>query len=218
MAIIDPGPDVDTHVRALAFRAADAAEVCIVLTHGHSDHSGGARRLADDLGAEVFGPDGLSEVTKPIGDGDGVDTDEGALVAVHTPGHTRDHLCFHWEARRAVFVGDLMLGHGDTTWVAEYPGCVEDYLQSLTRIDGLDADVLYPAHGPPLEEPRAAIRRFRDHRLDRIEQVRRARAAHPDASADELVHIVYGNTVPESMRGAARESLQAVLHHLDAGG
>lgn len=218
LAIIDPGPDVDSHVRALASRAADADSIRLLLTHGHSDHAAAAPRLAEALGAEVLGPDGVAGVTRPIEEGDAVETDDGTLVALHTPGHTREHLAFHWREGGAVFVGDLLLGRGDTTWVAEYPGCVHDYLETLDRLDAVGAGVLYPAHGPPLEDAREAIARFRHHRLERIEQVRRARTAHPDADAERLVDVVYGDTVPGSMRGAARKSLEAVVHHLDSHG
>lgn len=216
MAIIDPGPDVDSHVRALASRVEDAADVVLVLTHGHGDHAASAPRLARELDAEVCGPRTVDAVTRPLEDGDAVDTDEGALVAVHTPGHTRDHLSFHWPDGDAVFVGDLLLGEGDTTWVAEYPGCVADYLTTLERVRSLEASVLYPAHGPPLVDPGRALDRFEGHRRDRIEQVRRAMEAHPEADADALVEVVYGDTVPGSMRGAARKSLEAIVHHLAA--
>ncbi|MBT8487517.1 MAG: MBL fold metallo-hydrolase [Gemmatimonadetes bacterium] len=218
IAIIDPGPDVDSHVRALASLGARADSVTLLLTHGHDDHVAAAPRLAAELDAEVFGPKGLEGLTSPLDEGDSVATDAGVLVALHTPGHTREHLAFHWLERRAAFVGDHLLGRGDTTWVAEYPGCVQDYLDSLARLDSLDVDVLYPAHGPPLEDPREAVARFRHHRLERIDQVRRARASHPEADSERLVDIVYGGTVPASMHGAARKSLEAVLDHLDAHG
>ena len=216
IAIIDPGPDVDSHVRALASRASRAREVVILLTHGHADHAEAAPRLAEELSADVLGPEGVADVNRILRDGDEVETDAGTLVAVDTPGHTRHHLAFHWPRRAAVFVGDLLLGRGDTTWVAEYPGCVADYLDSLEHLRGLAPDVLYPTHGPPLTDPMAAVDRFEAHRLERVEQVREARRRHPDADAETLVDVVYGDTVPTAMRGAARRSLEAVLHHLDA--
>jgi glyoxylase-like metal-dependent hydrolase (beta-lactamase superfamily II) len=68
-------------------------------------------------------------------DGDAVDTDHGALVALHTPGHTRITSA-STAGEGALFAGDLILGEGDTTWVAEYPGCVADYFDSLARLRG----------------------------------------------------------------------------------
>jgi len=192
----------------------DAAEVRIVLTHGHGDHSGAVAALARSVGCKVFGPELPGLVDTPLGDGDAVSTDDGELIAVHTPGHTEEHLSFHWPERRALFAGDLLLGEGDTTWVAEYPGCVADYLRSLERLRSLDLAVIYPAHGPPLEDPPAALDRFESHRRSRIEQVVEALADRPDATLDDLLLVVYGDLLPATMRGAAAKSLSALLDYV----
>lgn len=219
MAVIDPGPDVAPHVRALASAVAGSDEITILVTHHHGDHAAAAPSLAAALAAEsgavVAGPEGIDGVERVLEDGDVVETDEGPLVAVHTPGHSRDHLCFHWPEREALFAGDLLLGVGHTTWVAEYPGCVADYLASLDRLRSLDLDVVYPAHGPPIEDPAGALDRFEDHRRARIEQVREAIERNPDADADALLDAVYGLEVPESLRGAALRSLLALVEYVE---
>ena len=215
--MIDPGPDVEDHVRALASRVDGAEQVSIVVTHGHADHAAAAAALAALTGAPVFGPAGVAEVTHPIVDGDAVPTDAGELIAVSTPGHTRDHICLHWPAASALFAGDLVLGQGDTTWVAEYPGCVADYLASLDRVRALSPAVLYPTHGEALTDPGEALDRFERHRRDRIAQAEEAMRAHPGATIDELLDAVYGDALPERMRGAARMSLEALVEHVRAG-
>lgn len=217
IAIIDPGPDVDHHVRALASAVAQAEHVSIVLTHGHGDHADAAPALAEATGARVHGPHGVDGVDERLADGDSVYTDEGALVAIHTPGHTPEHLSFSWPGRRALFVGDLFLGVGDTTWVAEYPGCVADYLRSLERVGAMDLQVMYPTHGPPLEDPANAIDRFAAHRRSRIEQARHAVRAHPDADIEGLLDAVYGTELPDALRGAARMSLSALVEYVRDG-
>jgi glyoxylase-like metal-dependent hydrolase (beta-lactamase superfamily II) len=194
--------------------------VVILLTHGHGDHAGAAGALASSTGAEVWGPEGLEAYGVPapdrvVRDGDTIETDAGPLVAVHTPGHTPEHLCFHWPARRALFAGDLLLGRGDTTWVAEYPGCVADYLDSLERLRSLDLDVIHPAHGPALDDPAGALDRFEAHRRERIEQVRRALEAVPDGDVDALLDRVYGGELPASVRRAARRSLEALVEYVN---
>jgi glyoxylase-like metal-dependent hydrolase (beta-lactamase superfamily II) len=212
--LIDPGPAAGDHVRALVAWMADAHHVTVLLTHGHGDHAAAAPAVAAALSAPVAGPFGVAEVTSPVADGGVVDTDEGELVAVHTPGHTPDHLCYHWPARRALFAGDLLLGEGETTWVGDYRGCVADYLASLAKVRALSVDTIYPAHGPPLEDAAAAVDRFEAHRLLRIRQVEEALATSPGASAPELLRLIYGGALPSGVEKAALKSLEALLEHV----
>lgn len=212
--LIDPGPDLAEHIQALVAWVADADEVTVVLTHGHGDHAGAAPAVAEALAVPVVGPTGVPEVTAPLRDGDVVATDEGELAAVHTPGHTPEHLSYHWPARRALFAGDLLLGEGDTTWVGDYPGCVADYLASLSKVRGLGVATVYPAHGPPLEDPAAALDRFEAHRLLRIRQVEEALAIHPGATAAELLRVIYGDALPRAMEAAALKSVEALMEYV----
>ena len=224
VVVIDPGPDRrPEHLDALAAAVADADSVTVLVTHGHGDHSGGAPALARRLGVPVFGawagkgpPDGLD--FRLLSDGEVVPTDAGDLVAVATPGHARAHLAFHWPAASAVFVGDLMLGQGETTWVGEYPGCVADYLASLDRVEGLGARLLLPTHGPAIDDPAERIQRYRSHRLERVAQVARALAAEPGLSAGELYQRVYGRAVPPDLAAAAYASLDALVDYARASG
>jgi len=214
VAVIDPGPEGLEHVRALAEAVRDADEVQVVLTHGHRDHAPAAFVLAEELGVDVWGPEGLAAVDRPLVQGDVLATDEGDLVAIATPGHARHHLAFHWPARRALFAGDLLLGRGATTWVGEYSGCVADYLSSLERIRALELDVIYPAHGPPLDDPLDAIDRYAGHRRERIQQVEEALRDRPETGEGELLEIVYSGGVPVAMREAALLSIRALMEHL----
>lgn len=214
MVVIDPGPEGGEHVDALAEAVGEASAVRIVLTHGHRDHAPAAFPLAEKLGVEVWGPEGLHAVDRAIADGEVLATDEGDLVALDTPGHARHHLAFHWPARRALFAGDLLLGRGATTWVGEYAGCVADYMASLERLRGLSPEVIYPAHGPPIEDPAATIERYAQHRRDRIRQVEAALRRDPGIEEDELLTIVYGVELPGAVRDAALHSVRALIEHV----
>lgn len=208
-----------------------AQSVVLVLTHGHGDHSGATAALAARLGAAVagaWGGDGAEEDAAASGPPPGLSfrrlapdevvvTDAGDLVAVPTPGHAREHLAFHWPAGGAVFVGDLLLGSGETTWVGAYPGCVADYLASLDRVERLQPRLLLPAHGGPVRDPAAHIERYRAHRLARIAQVERALVERPDATVDEVWARVYGGAVPPALGAAARASVGALIEHVRGG-
>ena len=212
VAVIDPGPALPSHVAALAAKVAGAESVVLLLTHGHPDHAGAAPALAARLGAGILGAS-----FRALGDQVAVDTDMGGLTALSTPGHARDHLVFHWQDQRVVFVGDLLLGAGETTWVGGYSGCVGDYLASLDRVESLGAGILLPAHGLPVFDPVSRLGRYRAHRRARVAQVERALAARPDASVDELLTEVYGESIPEGLLAAARGSLAAMIEHVKGG-
>ena len=208
-AIIDPGSSDPDHIEAIAAQAS-GGNVVIIITHDHPDHSAGAHELSERLNAPVlrFGDGSLA-------DDQLIDTDEGALIALHTPGHTPDHISLHWPAANAVFCGDLMMGGLDTALVAPPEGALGPYLASLDRIGTLSPAVIYPAHGPPFENADAALARYRAHRHDRERQVIVGLGDGPH-SEEELMRRVYGDTVEPALVPYARAALQAYLEHLEA--
>ena len=208
VAIIDPGPRIESHISALTEAVAQVGAVAILLTHDHDDHAAGAARLADRTGGSIHGPGADHALT----DGQHIPTSGGDLVAISTPGHARRHFCFHHPATASIFVGDLILGDGDTTWIGEYRGAVAHYLRSLERLDALGARTLHPAHGPAIHAAAGAIARFRAHRLRRIEQVRRA-VANGHAGAPAITLQVYG-PLPPKIRAMAEAGVVAMLDYL----
>lgn len=211
IAIIDPGPDDPAHLRAIAHAAAGAADggnAVILLTHQHPDHAAGAAALGRLIRAPI-----RSAADGTLAEGDVLATDSGALHALATPGHTPDHIALHWPAESAIFVGDLMMGGLDTALVAPPEGNLGDYLASLDRLDALDAAVLYPSHGPSFADPGPAIGRYRQHRMDRLKQVRQALTATA-GDRDALMAAVYGDQVPAELQDFARAALDAYLEYL----
>ena len=212
--VIDPGPDDPAHLEAIERALGGVPPLAILLTPDHPDHAGGARALSARTGAPVRGGKG-----HPLEDGEEVACDGGAIRAIATPGHAPEHIAFSWTGGRApgggaLFVGDLLMGQGDTTLVAWPEGDLADYLASLERVRGLAPGILYPAHGPPLLDPAAAVGRYRAHRVARLQQVAEARRALPGASAEELVARVYGPGLHPSLRRAAEGSVRAMIEFL----
>lgn len=214
-AIIDPGPDLPVHLDAVAEAIGDGVVVSMLLTHDHPDHAGGAASLASRLNAPV---QWLGDGT--LVDRGRIDTDAGVLIAIATPGHTRDHVAFHWPDGGTVFVGDLMLGGLDTALVAPPEGDLGEYLRSLARVRLCAADTLRPAHGEPFADPEAAIERYLAHREERLARVQAALvAAGPGgASLDDVTGAVYGPSLPPALRPAATGAALAYLEHLTRSG
>ena len=214
VVVIDPGPADRDHVGRIAADVKGAERVRVLLTHGHADHAGAVGAVASATWALVFGSG--HHDARPLVAGERFTTDAGEVEVVNLPGHTPDHVGYCWTSERVLFAGDLLLGTGNTTWVAGYRECVADYLASLDRVDRLNVHTILPAHGPALEDPIRDVDRFRQHRLERIEQVRESLALHPGAGPADLVVPVYGQELPSAVRGYAEESIAAILDHLEA--
>ena len=215
--VVDPGPDDEGHLRRVHHAATAAGQRIsqIVLTHGHLDHSEGARRLAELAGAPVLALDPAQR----LGDGGlapgDVLTAAGCEVRViGTPGHTADSACLLIEADQAVLTGDTVLGRG-TTVIAD-DGRLGPYLDSLRRLRALageqDLRVLLPGHGPLLADPAGILDYYLAHRAERLAEVRAALAAG-DRTPAEIVERVYAD-VHRALWPAAEMSVRAQLGYL----
>lgn len=203
VAVIDPGPRNAEHLNAVADAVGSGVAVSVVVTHLHPDHAEGAVELARMLGT----------VVQALQHDDEIETDEGALRALYTPGHTPDHFSFWWPAAEMVFCGDLMMGGMDTALVAVPEGNLAEYMTSLRAIAQLLPKVIYPAHGVPFFDPQSAISRYLRHREERLEQVRAARGKGL-AGGDMLVEV-YGSDLDPRLRTYAEEALTAYVDYLN---
>jgi glyoxylase-like metal-dependent hydrolase (beta-lactamase superfamily II) len=208
VAVLDPGTADPGHLDALVAAIGDADEAIILVTHQHPDHAPGAVELAGRVGASV-----RSVAAGTLRDGQRIETDEGDLIVLVTPGHCPDHAAFHWPAESAIFCGDLMMGGLDTAVVAAPEGSIAEYLASLERLRRLEPAVIYPSHGPPFTEPDSAIDRYVRHRRDREEQVLAALAAGArDVAA--ITDQVYGESLNPGLRPFAESAVEAYMQHL----
>jgi glyoxylase-like metal-dependent hydrolase (beta-lactamase superfamily II) len=178
VVVVDPGPDDAAHLSAVVDVVGDARVARILLTHGHPDHSDGARSFADRFGAPVAALDPLHRLgDEGVVGGDVVEAGGLEIAVVATPGHTGDSLSFHVVADGALLTGDTVLGRGST--VVAYPdGALGDYLDSLLRLRDLaessEASYVLPGHGPALVDPVGVVSAYLSHRQGRLDQVRAA--------------------------------------------
>ncbi len=214
--VVDPGPDDERHLALVATAAPDAAVV--LLTHRHSDHAAGARRLAAHVGAPVraldpalvLGAEGLHE-------GDVIDAAGAVIRVLTTPGHTSDSLCFTVDGPdggASVLTGDTVLGRGTT--VIDHPdGRLGDYLDSLRRLAELPpGTAVLPGHGPELPDAAAVAAEYLAHREQRLDQVRAALdVLGADATPRQVVERVYAD-VDRALWPVAEWSVRAQLAYL----
>jgi endoribonuclease LACTB2 len=135
------------------------------------------------------------------------------LRAIHTPGHTTDHMCFFMEDSGALFTGDSVLGQG--TAVFEN---LSTYLESLKKELDLNPTTLYPGHGPHLHGPGAKdkIREYISHRQQREDEVVKVMTDMGSESvitAAEIVKVIYAK-YPKSLWAAAEHGIVLQLEKL----
>lgn len=233
VAVIDPGPDLPEHLTALE-AALDGLEVThIVVTHTHRDHSPAARHLHDLTGAPryAYGPHGAGRIERgvqveegadhdfapdvAVRDGDVITGDGWSLEAVHTPGHTANHVCYQIRETGTLLCGDHVMGW-NTTIISPPDGDMGQYLASLARLLERDDRRYLPTHGPAIESPKPFVRGYITHRKLRERQVLGCLADGVRRVSD-MVGRIYRD-LPERMHGAAaRQLLATIIHLVDRG-
>jgi glyoxylase-like metal-dependent hydrolase (beta-lactamase superfamily II) len=203
--VIDPGPDDAAHLDEVA-REAGPRVAAVLVTHDHPDHAPGAAAFARLVDAPLSAF--RLEEAEHLRDGQRIVAGEVSLTAVHTPGHTSDHMSFHVPAVGALFTGDAVLGRG-TSFIDPPDGDLVQYLRSLTRMQELHPRTIYPGHGPIVLRAQETLQRYIDHRGEREQQIVDAISSGPRTIAD-LVAEIYAGYPPEVHELAAR----SVLAHL----
>jgi len=200
----------------------------IFVTHHHSDHSPLAAPLAKEYGCKVYGrlpkkiprdsntahfeesPDSGFLPDVELSGGEIFKGDGWTLEAIHTPGHTSNHICFALREENTLFSGDHIMGWS-TSVVSPPDGHMGDYMNSLHRVLDGNFDRIIPTHGPAIENPREFVESYISHRLEREHQILEAitsglatipeivtklythvdKRLHPAAAHSVLAHIIY---------------------------
>jgi glyoxylase-like metal-dependent hydrolase (beta-lactamase superfamily II) len=229
VAVIDPGPDDEAHLEAL-LRAIDGEKVShILVTHHHLDHSPLARALKERTGAPIHGlavtsPEALSDGEIKLEAGHDVffpdvtvrggETIAGpgwTIEAMHTPGHTSNHICYALMEENALFSGDHIMGWS-TTVITPPDGDMGDYMRSLEAVKSRRFATLWPTHGPPVTEVSPFIDAYAAHRREREAQIL-AELARGTTRIKDMVPRLYA-AVDQRLWPAAAHSVLAHMLEL----
>jgi glyoxylase-like metal-dependent hydrolase (beta-lactamase superfamily II) len=230
VAVIDPGPAEPEHLDALIAAIGDARVTAICCTHTHRDHSPAAAPLAHRTGAPVIGCGPLTldddgprsdaafdadyRPDRVLQDGEIIQGSGWTLVAVATPGHTSNHVCFALPESGVLFTGDHVMGWS-TSVVSPPDGDMSDYMASLQKLYERGEDRIYlPAHGPAVDKPRQLVRGMIGHRRSREKQILK-QIGEGRTRINEMVPHMYKG-LDERLRPAASRSIHA--HLIDLAG
>ncbi|MBX3563998.1 MAG: MBL fold metallo-hydrolase [Sphingomonas sp.] len=224
LAVIDPGPNEPQHLAALTAAIAGRRVIAILCTHTHRDHSPAAAPLKALTGAPIVGcaplsladagprADAAFDTTyipdRVLTDGESVTGPGWTLIAVATPGHTSNHLCFALPESGALFTGDHVMGWS-TTVVSPPDGDMAEFMVSLDKLMHRQDRIYFPAHGEPIERPHRFVRGLIGHRKQREGQILRLLKAEVHAVPD-MVARMYAGLDPRLFGAAGR----SVLAHL----
>ncbi len=224
VAIIDPGPADPAHLDAVAQAVAGETVSHYVITHTHFDHSPAARPLRDRLGGQIVGCAPLNLIDsgpradagfdpdyapdRILADGDSVTGPGWTLRAVHTPGHTSNHLCYELPQEQTLFTGDHVMGWS-TTVVTPPDGDMAAYMQSLALLLKRPDRCYLPTHGPAVTEPQRFVRGLIAHRKQREVQILKLLDGGP-RQIEQMVESMYQGVDKRLWPAAGR----SVLAHL----
>ena len=212
LVVLDPGPENHPeHVEAI-MRHTGGQVALILVSHTHHDHFGAVADLQAKTGAPTVGfkvtGDELFNADIKLSDGDTV----AGMVAVHTPGHALDHLCFALPAAngdKVLFSADHVMSWS-TSVVSPPGGNMKDYFDSLELLLKRTDDVYLPGHGPALREPRTLVKEMLGHRMAR-EQAIAVKLKEGPANTYTLMDTLYSQVNPRLRRAAERNVLAHLL-------
>ncbi|KAK3724560.1 hypothetical protein RRG08_036538 [Elysia crispata] len=190
----------------------------IIVTHYHHDHVGGVDGICNTFG-EKFKISKIKSPTVPdvplqetsysfVRDRHVFKTEGATLRVYHGPGHTEDHMTLMLEEDGVLFSGDTILG-GSTTVIED----LHEYMKTLDSLLELEPKIIYPGHGPVIDDACATIRYYIQHRMKREAQIVQFLKDNADKehTAMDIVKTVYKG-VPENVHVMAAQNV--TLHLL----
>jgi glyoxylase-like metal-dependent hydrolase (beta-lactamase superfamily II) len=131
------------------------------------------------------GPAHMALPDRTIAHGEEIDAPGLALRAVWTPGHTPGHLCFSDETHGLLLTGDHVLPR-ITPNISTYDMTsepLEDYLQSLTALHGLQPGEVLPAHEYRFTDLDSRLVDLAAHHQERLAEIAGVLASAPDGQS-----------------------------------
>ncbi|CCG84242.1 protein of unknown function [Taphrina deformans PYCC 5710] len=192
----------------------------VLLSHWHHDHVDGLPSVRDLLQSRAqpdpevwkFPHESDEEGWLSLRDQDEIQVEGATLRAVHTPGHTTDHLSFLLLEDNVLFTADHILG-GSTSVFED----LKTYMSSLRKLDGLQVGTLYPGHGLEMKNGVQIIKDYINHRQAREDQIVKVLQEIRSGSAMDIVKVVYRD-VREDLHFAAEHGVTQHLAKLEQEG
>jgi ribonuclease/clavin/mitogillin len=194
----------------------DATVETVLLSHWHHDHVGGVDDVLRMCPEATVYKNNAAAGQSELSDGHVFQVDGATLNAVHTPGHTTDHIAFVLVEEDAMFTADNVLGQGTAVFED-----MATYLASLRKMHSLFQGRAYPGHGPVIEEGPARISEYIRHRKQREDQVLQTMSGRGLSeqrwTVMDVVKVIYRD-VPQELHLPASSGISQILRKLESEG
>ncbi len=242
VAVVDPGPDLEEHVTAIADSLEGETISHILVTHTHYDHWPAYSYLQKKFGAKTYGfhpkkserkigasrsaaERSLStqerfEISGFMPDvgvehGSVIEGENWTIECVFTPGHASDHMCYRLKEENALFSGDHIMGWS-TSVISPPSGNMKEYMESLDLLLHRNDGHYWPAHGPGIPDPIPYVQSFVQHRKERFDQIL-AQIRMGVHTIPEMVADIYRDISPMLHPAAERSTLAAMEYLIEKG-
>ncbi|HWM08215.1 MAG TPA: MBL fold metallo-hydrolase, partial [Solirubrobacteraceae bacterium] len=190
----------------------------MVVAHQSGVPADAVERMAERRRSQGSGQAGTLTVDRELADGDTVNTDLGDWQVVETPGHAPSHVCLYQPERRLLISGDHLLGRVSLYFdTGHTPDPVQEFLQSLDRVEGLDARLVLAGHGRPFTDVGGHVAANRALVHERLDASKAALQAGP-RTAYEVAQAVYGERFSEVTATWLMSKTLSWLGHLEREG
>ncbi len=164
----------------------------VIITHHHEDHSGNAPFIKDQHNCPIYASETCVELMKappeisPVQrltwgdrpantdlialDRNEIKTANHTFSIVPVPGHAADMIALHEPERKWLFSADLFINSYISYFI--YNESITAQIESLRRVLSLDFKVMFCAHNPKLETPRASLEKKLNYLESCYEEVR----------------------------------------------
>jgi glyoxylase-like metal-dependent hydrolase (beta-lactamase superfamily II) len=152
--------------------------------------------------------------SRPLTDGQTVALARREWVALHTPGHTYDHLCLYDPEFGVVLTGDHVLPSitPHISGLTPHSDPLALFFESLRRVAEMtDVTVALPAHGHPFTDLSGRAEHIIEHHEDRLDIIRAACGDLPAGSVNDFMRVLFRE---RSWGEMAESETYAHLEHL----
>jgi glyoxylase-like metal-dependent hydrolase (beta-lactamase superfamily II) len=181
--------------------------VPLEVARGDGGMSDMSKRLQDPMDVDVV-----------LAEGDRIEVGDWTLEVIETPGHCEGHVVFYERDTKTLFSGDHLLTDISPVPLLSFPKregvprpkSLVRFMESLARVEALECDITFPAHGGVILDHRKLIAGYRLHHDRRALQLERMLAA-----GSRTPYEIAAQMFPKAVATQIFLVLSEVIGHLD---